>query len=97
MPPQIIDVIPAVMVLTTVGTIFLVGLKIRLGAKLQLQKGSKSEDVERLADAVDGLHEEVRMLREEYTELQERMDFTERMLSTGKPPKALGEQTSTPS
>ncbi|MCH7684717.1 MAG: hypothetical protein IIB35_13545, partial [Gemmatimonadetes bacterium] len=51
----------------------------------------------RLADAVDGLHEEVRMLREEYTELQERMDFTERMLSTGKPPKALGEQTSTPS
>ncbi len=97
MPPQIIDVIPAVMVLTTLGTIFLVGMKIRLGAKLQLQKGSKSEDVERLADAVDGLHEEVRMLREEYTELQERMDFTERMLSTGKPPKALGEQTSTPS
>ena len=96
MPPQIIDVIPAVMVLTTLGTIFLVGMKMRLSAKLQLQKGSKSEDVERLADAVDGLHEEVRMLREEYTELHERMDFAERMLSTGKPPKALGKQTSTP-
>ncbi len=97
MPPQIIDVIPAVMVLTTLGTIFLVGMKMRLSAKLQLQKGSKSEDVERLADAVDGLHEEVRMLREEYTELHERMDFAERMLSTGQPRKALGEQASTPS
>ena len=96
MPPQIIDVIPAVMVLTTLGTIFLIGMKMRLSAKVQLQQGSKSEDVERLADAVDGLHEEVRMLREEYTELHERMDFAERMLSTGKPPKALGEQASTP-
>ena len=97
MPPQIIDVIPAVMVLTTIGTIFLVGMKMRLSAKLQLQKGSKSEEVERLADAVDGLHEEVRMLREEYTELHERMDFAERMLSSGQPRRALGEQASTPS
>ncbi|MCH7935319.1 MAG: hypothetical protein IIC36_15110 [Gemmatimonadetes bacterium] len=97
MPPQIIDVIPAVMVLTTLGTIFLVGMKMRLSAKLQLQKGSKSEEVERLADAVDGLHEEVRMLREEYTELHERMDFAERMLSSGQPRRALGEQASTPS
>ena len=96
MPPQIIEVIGPVMVLTTIGTIFLIGMKMRLSAKVQLQKGSKSEEVERLADAVDGLHEEVRMLREEYTELQERMDFAERMLSTGKPPKALGKQTSTP-
>ena len=96
MPPQIIEVIGPVMVLTTLGTIFLIGMKMRLSAKVQLQQGSKSEDVERLADAVDGLHEEVRMLREEYTELQERMDFAERMLSTGKPPKALGKQTSTP-
>lgn len=96
MPPQIIEVIPAVMVLTTLGTIFLIGMKMRLSAKAQLQRGSKSEDVERLADAVDGLHEDVRMLREEYAELHERMDFAERMLSTGKPRKALGEQASTP-
>ena len=97
MPPQIIEVIGPVMVLTTIGTIFLIGMKMRLSAKVQLQEGSKSEEVERLADAVDGLHEEVRMLREEYTELHERMDFAERMLSSGQPPRALGEQTSTPS
>ncbi len=97
MPPQIIEVIGPVMVLTTIGTIFLIGMKMRLSAKVQLQEGSKSEEVERLADAVDGLHEEVRMIREEYTELHERMDFAERMLSSGQPPRALGEQTSTPS
>ncbi len=96
MPPQIIEVIGPVMVLTTLGTIFLIGMKMRLSANVQLQEGSKSEDVERLADPVDGLHEEVRMLREEYVELHERMDFAERRLSTGQSRKALGEQASTP-
>ena len=97
MPPEIVEAIAPLIVVTSIGIMILVGMKMRLSAKVQLQAGSKSEDVERLADAVDGLHEEVRMLREEYTELHERMDFAERMLSTGKPPKALGEQTSTPS
>ncbi len=97
MPPEILEFIAPLMIITTIGTLFLIGMKMRLSAKVQLQEGSKSEDVERLADAVDGLHEEVRMLREEYTELHERMDFAERMLSTGQPRKALGEQASTPS
>jgi hypothetical protein len=82
--------------MTGIGIMILVGMKMRLSAKVQLQQGSKSEEVERLADAVDGLHEEVRMLREEHAELHERMDFAERILSTGKPRKALGEQASTP-
>ncbi len=96
MPPEILEFIAPLTIITTIGTLFLIGMKMRLSAKVQLQEGSKSEDVERLADAVDGLHEEVRMLREEYTELHERMDFAERMLSSGKPRKAFGEQTSTP-
>ena len=97
MPPEILEFIAPLTIITTVGTLFLIGMKMRLSAKVQLQDGSKSEDVERLADAVDGLHEEIRMLREEYTELHERMDFAERMLSTGQPRKAIGEQASTPS
>ncbi len=97
MPPEILEFIAPLTIITTVGTLFLIGMKMRLSAKVQLQEGSKSEDVERLADAVDGLHEEVRMLREEYTELHERMDFAERMLSTGQSRKAIGEQASTPS
>ena len=96
MPPEIIEAIGPVLAIISIGTMILVGMKMRLSAKVQLHQGSKSEDVERLADAVDGLHEEVRMLREEYGELHERMDFAERILSTGKPRKALGEQASTP-
>ncbi len=96
MPPEILEFIAPLTIITTIGTLFLIGMKMRLSAKVQLQQDSKSEDVERLADAVDGLNEEVRMLREEYAELHERMDFAERMLSSGKPRKALGEQASTP-
>ena len=96
MPPEIIEAIGPVLAIISIGTMILVGMKMRLSAKVQLQQGSKGEDMERLADAVDGLHEEVRMLREEYGELHERMDFAERMLSSGRPRKALGEQASTP-
>ena len=96
MPPEILEFIAPLTIITTIGTLLLIVMKMRLSAKVRLQEGSKGEDVERLADAMDGLHEEVRMLREEYTELHERMDFAERMLSTGKPRKALGEQASTP-
>jgi len=96
MPSEILEFIAPLTIITTIGTLFLIGMKMRLSAKVQLQQGSKSEDVERLADVVDGLHEEVRMLREEYAELHERMDFAERMLSSGRPRKALGEQASTP-
>ncbi len=96
MPPEIIEAIGPFLAIISIGTMILVGMKMRLSAKVQLQQGSKGEDVERLADAVDGLHEEVRILREEYGELHERMDFAERILSTGKPRKALGEQASTP-
>ena len=96
MPPEVIEAIGPFLAIISIGTMILVGMKMRLSAKVQLQQGSKGEDVERLADAVDGLHEEVRILREEYGELHERMDFAERILSTGKPRKALGEQASTP-
>jgi hypothetical protein len=96
MPPDVIEMIAPLIAILGVGSMVLIGMKMRLSAKVQLQQGSKKEDVERLADTVEGLHDEVRMLREEYAELHERMDFAERMLSSGKPGKGLGEQASTP-
>ncbi len=97
MPPEVIEFVGPFLAIVSAGTMILVGMKMRLSAKVKLQQGSKGEDVERLVDAVDALHDEVRVLREEHAELQERMDFAERMLSSGKQRKALGEQTSTPS
>jgi hypothetical protein len=96
MPPEVLEMIAPLIAILGVGTMVLIGMKMRLSAKVQLQQGSKKEDVERLADVVDGLHEEVRALREEHVELSERMDFAERLLSSGKSGKALGGQASTP-
>ena len=42
------------------------------------------EQVERLTEAVHALHEDVRVMRDEMLELHERMDFAERMLTSGK-------------
>jgi hypothetical protein len=69
MPPEIIEAVAPFLAIISVGTMILVGMKMRLSAKV---------------------------LREEYAELHERMDFAERMLSSGKPGKGLGEQASTP-
>ncbi len=92
MTPDVLG--PLVGMAAVIGFFVVVGMNIR---RLRMRETPGGENFERLADAVDGLHEEVRMLREEYTELHERMDFAERMLATGKPGKALGEQASTPS
>ena len=96
MPPDVIEMIAPLIAILGVGSMILIGMKMRLSAKVQLQQGSKGEDVERLTDAVDALHDEVRALREEHVELSERMDFAERLLSSGKANKALGGQASTP-
>ncbi len=43
------------------------------------------EEVERLADTVDNLSAELGLLREDFRELNEREDFTERLLERPKP------------
>jgi predicted nucleic acid-binding Zn-ribbon protein len=47
-------------------------------------------DIERLSEAMQQLHDEVGSMREEFAELNERMDFTERMLSEVRSRNAIG-------
>ena len=96
MPPEIVEPIAALIAIMGLGTMFLIGMKMRLSAKAKLQQGSKGEEVDRLTDAVEGLAEEVRMLRDEYGELHERVDFAERILARGKSPDEARERVSTP-
>jgi len=49
-----------------------------------LEQPKKSEELERLADAMDAIYEQSRALREDIGELQERLDFHERLLTKGK-------------
>ena len=46
--------------------------------------GGGPQEVEQLAEAVDNLSAEVELLRTEHLELNERMDFTERLLERPK-------------
>ncbi len=49
----------------------------------------------RLTEAVQQLHDEVGSMREEIAELQERVDFTERVLAEVKSRNAIGPGGST--
>jgi predicted nuclease with TOPRIM domain len=48
------------------------------------------EERERLVEAVTSLRDEVRMLREEFGELYERVEFAERLLTRGRADGELG-------
>ena len=67
------------------GGAILMGMKMRYNhlADTRLSSGAEQE-VEHLTGTVDSLRAEVELLREEYRELDERMDFTERLLERPK-------------
>jgi hypothetical protein len=96
MPPDVLAGLVGVIGATSAGVIILVGLKMRFNHKFRMRERPGGEDTERLTEAVDQLHDEVRLMREEFADLHERVDFTERMLSQGKPRDAISPAESTP-
>ncbi|MCZ6918109.1 MAG: hypothetical protein O7I93_15155 [Gemmatimonadetes bacterium] len=96
MSPDAIEAICAFAGITSLGIIVLVGMKMRWNHKMQMLKNKGGECVDRLAELVDGFHDEVRALREENAELNERVDFAERLLSQGPAPQPVDDRISTP-
>lgn len=96
MPPDVLGGLVGVIGATSAGVLALVGLKIWFGHKYRMRGPPRAEDTERLTDAVEQLHDEVRQMREEFADLQERVDFTERMLSRGRSRDEIGPRESTP-
>jgi hypothetical protein len=85
MDPAILEPIMAVAAMLGIGTFVLIGMKMRFDHKARMLGQSKdAEEVERLVDAMDSMYEQTRALREEIGELQERIDFHERMLTRPK-------------
>ena len=80
MPYALIEAIGAITALSLIGTFALVGMKMRMTHKENLAKGG-GEDMDRLVEAVDVLSEQVEQLTAENAEIQERLDFTERLLA----------------
>jgi hypothetical protein len=71
------------------GGLLLAGLKGWSNHKLKMRE-APGGDTERLFEAVQQLHDEVGSVRDDVAELQERMDFTERVLSEVKSRNAIG-------
>ena len=85
MDPSILEPIMAVCAMLGIGTFTLIGMKMRYQHKSKiLEQPKNAEDVERLADAMDSIYEQTRALREDIGELQERLDFHERLLTKPK-------------
>lgn len=93
MDPAVAEPIAALLATFALGIMVLIGTKIRYDAKLRM-RGDREGDGE-LHDAITELHREVRQLREKHLELQERLDFTERVLAKALP-RPDTEQPSTP-
>ena len=66
------------------GVFTLVGMKIRYSHMQDNHLGAGQREVEYLTDTVDNLRAEVELLRDEFGKLDERMDFTERLLERPK-------------
>ena len=84
MQPELVVVLG----LVSIGTMVLVGMRMRFIHKMQSRK---TEELERVVDTLDALLEKTRQLREEFSGLQKRLDFQERLL--GEP---RGERVDTP-
>ncbi len=95
MTPDAIEALAALTGLTSIGILVLVGIKMRFNHKLRMSERPTGEN-EHLIEAVEQLQDEVRSMREEFAELHDRVDFTERILSEGRVGNAIGPRQSTP-
>ena len=96
MTPQIMEILLQIIIVT----VFLGGGFTLLIMKMRYAhlRGTNSEamphqEVERLSDTVDNLRAELGLLREDFRELNERVDFTERLLERPKPDEQPGRET----
>lgn len=78
------DLVQLLVLLAAVtGSSVMVGVGVSLFQRIRrLEAGAR--DVDRLVDEVDALREQLTAAREEVAEIGERVDFTERLLSSGR-------------
>ena len=95
MTPAELEALGMIVGMTSMGIIVLVGLKMRFNHKFRMRETPAGEN-ERLTEAVEQLTDEVRLMREEFADLDERVDFTERMLSRGRSRDAIAPRETTP-
>jgi hypothetical protein len=82
---NILEIILPFLGMMGIGGVVLIGMRLRYEHLQRLkQGGGPPEDVERLTEAVNSLHDDVRLMREEILSINERVEFTERLLERPK-------------
>lgn len=85
MNPEIVYVLGPVLGILGVGSMVLIAIKMRYAHLRQTGADRVGrEEVERLREDVASLHAVVSALREEFVDVCERLEFTERVLIQGK-------------
>lgn len=85
MDPEIAFVIGPIVGILGVGGMILLAIKMRYTHLRHTRVGQVGqEDLERLGEDVAGLRDELHGLREQFVDLSERLEFTERVLVQGK-------------
>jgi hypothetical protein len=75
----------AILIFTAlVGTFSIFGLKILVSARKGRGGVIDKEEVQRLAETVEGLQDQMFQVRDAVSELHERVDFAERLLTRGE-------------
>ncbi len=95
MTPDVLELLVGMVAVIGLFSTVMVGMKMRFSHNLRMREMPTGEN-ERLTEAVEQLQDEVRLMREEFTELHERVDFAERLLARGKSPDEARERVSTP-
>lgn len=85
MDPAIAEILGPVTAILGLGTMILIGVKLRYSHKEKMRLGEGGSGVtERLGEDVAVLRDEVRLLREDFAEMYERLEFAERLLTKGR-------------
>ncbi len=84
MPVDVLEGLLPLGALVALGTFGLIGMKLWLKAKANRLREGGSDHIARLGQQIDDLVEQVGVLRDGHTEIHERLDFTERMLTTAR-------------
>jgi len=96
MPVAIAEAIAAVLAITAVGSMILAGFRMRMGHRERMAQMEVGVQDNGMHEVLETLRHQVETLSEDLTELNERMDFTERLLTQGRQADAKRGGVTTP-
>lgn len=84
MTPDVLEILGPVVALFGIGSFVLIAMKLRYNHLRETKHPPGREELDRLTQAVELLHDEMRVMRDEIMDLGERVDFAERVLARGR-------------